>query len=108
VIRNDLSNDPFPPNYLKVRLISPQCQAGAFGAMTRVYLNGQAGIPASFLDMRESTGNTGYLAQNDPVLHFGIANELAVDVEVTWPDGTTTTVTGALANQTITIDECPP
>ena len=106
LIRNDLTIDPVIPNWLKVELVSPQCQAGAFGAMTRIWAAGQVGV--TMLGMRESRGNNGYLAQNDPVLHFGLASEVTVDVVVDWLDGTQTQVLGAAANQQITIDACPP
>jgi hypothetical protein len=57
--------------------------------------------------MRESRGNHGYHAQNDPVLHFGLGAEESVDVVVDFLDGTTTTVLDVAANQRILVDECP-
>lgn len=106
LVRNDLSIDPGMPNWLNVELVSPQCQAGAFGAKTRVWVAGQVGV--ELLGMRESRGNNGYLAQNDPALHFGLGSAETVDVVVDWLDGTQTQVLGAAKNQQLTINACPP
>jgi hypothetical protein len=98
LVRNNFNSG----NWLKVKLISPKGQAGAFGAKTRVYPAGAVG--GSLLGMRESRSNEGYLGQNDPVLHFGLGPENSVDVVVTFLDGTTITRTKVAARQTITID----
>jgi hypothetical protein len=103
LVRNDI--DAAAGNYLRVELVSPTCQAGAFGAKTTIYAAGDIG--GTLLGMRESRGNHGYHAQNDPVLHFGLGSETSVDVRVTWVDGTTTSVLGQAANQRILIDACP-
>ncbi|MCD6166727.1 VCBS repeat-containing protein, partial [bacterium] len=104
LIRNNFNSG----NWLKVRLISPQGQAGAFGAKTRIYPPGQAG--GTLLGMRESRSNNGYLGQDDPVLHFGLGEYTSVDVVVTFLDGSTATRTNVAACQTITINGCdvPP
>ncbi|MFQ5601728.1 MAG: FG-GAP-like repeat-containing protein [bacterium] len=89
-------------NWLKVKLISPFGQAGAFGAKVYIYSPGQtAGVPAGF---RESRSSNGYLGENDQVLHFGLGSRPSVDVVVKFLNGTTTTRTNIAANQTITID----
>jgi hypothetical protein len=96
LIRNDLVDGG---NWLKVKLISPFGQIGAFGAKTRLYLAGEAGsIP---LQLRESRSAYGYLAQDDPVLHFGLGDLSSVDVEVTFLDGTVAVQSNVQANQTI-------
>ncbi|MFQ5638212.1 MAG: FG-GAP-like repeat-containing protein, partial [bacterium] len=89
-------------NWLKVKLISPQGQAGAFGAKTRIYPAGQAG--GQQLGLRESRSNNGYLGQNDPVLHFGLGAATIVDVVVQFLDGSVETRTNVPGNQTILID----
>jgi hypothetical protein len=103
LIRNDIGTDA--GNWLRVELVSPTCQAGAFGARTRVYAAGDAG--GTLLGMRESQGTHGYHAQNEPVLHFGLGSEASVDVVVDFLDGTQTIVEGVAANQRILVDECP-
>lgn len=86
-------------NWLKVRLVSRQGQAGAFGAKTCVYPAGQGGN--GLLGFRESRSNSGYLAQDDPVQHFGLGKHKLVDVVVTFLDGTKIARTNVAANQTI-------
>jgi len=67
LFRNDLKSGH---SWLKVALISPQGQAGAFGA--KVYVRAEGAEPQALLGMREARSNYGYLAQDDPVLHFGL------------------------------------
>ena len=98
VIRNDVSGG----NWLKVILISPQGQLGAFGAKISIYPDGIIG--ATMIGMRENRSTNGYLGQNDPTVHFGLGSVDAVTVIVTFLDGTTRTTTGVSANQTITVD----
>ncbi len=98
MIRNDLSGGG---NWLKVQLISPNNQAGAFGAKVKTYTAGQAGNPAAMISFREARSNEGYLGQNDPVLHFGVGSRTTVDVQVTFLNGLTLTQSNVSANQTL-------
>jgi hypothetical protein len=102
LVRNDVSGT----KWLKVVLISPQGQVGAFGAKVAIYPDGMIG--AGMLGMRESRSNNGYLGQDDPTLHFGLGSTTAVTVIATFLDGTIRTVTGVTANQTVTIDGRSP
>ena len=104
LIRNDIDLDA--GNWLRVELVSPQCQAGAFGAKVSVFLI--PGDGGTFVAMREAKSNNGYLAQDDPVLHFGLGSITSVDVVVDFVDGTQVTVPGVGANGRILINECPP
>ena len=99
ILRNDLQMG----NWLKVKLLSPTGQAGAFGAKARIFAAGQgaAGPP---LALREARSGDGYLSQSDQVLHFGLGQRSSVDLVVTFLDGTRRTVTGVAANQLITVD----
>jgi hypothetical protein len=109
LVRNDI--DAAAGNWLRVQLVSPSCQAGAFGARTRIYAAGD--LFGTLLGMRESRGNYGYHAQNDPVLHFGLGSVASVDVVVDWVDGTQTQVLGVTASTVavpqprLVVDECP-
>lgn len=98
IIRNDLCSGG---NWLKVRLVAPNGQAGAFGAKTSIYPADRAG--GALLAMRESQSNCGYLGQNDPVLHFGLGHRSYVDVVVLFLDGTKAVRHRVAANQTILI-----
>lgn len=75
LLRNDFNSG----NWLKVKLVSPSGQAGAFGA--KVWVR-PAGDAITLIGMREAKGNHGYLAQDDPVLHFGLGSRTLVDVFV--------------------------
>jgi hypothetical protein len=94
--------------WLKVRLISPHGQAGAFGAKVIVYPAGQSRsgslLGGKLLGFREAGSNCGYLGQNDPVLHFGLGTRPAVDVLVRFLGGKSIIRRNVTANQTITID----
>jgi hypothetical protein len=95
-------------NWVKVQLVSPEGQLGAFGAKTFIYPAGEAG--GTLLAMRESRSNQGYLGQDDPVLHFGLGSHTSVDIVVHFLDGTVVTQSDVIAGQTILIsdDETPP
>jgi len=98
ILRNDLDGGG---HWLKVRLVAPNGQAGAFGAKTCIYPAGRTnGKP---LAMRESQSNCGYLGQNDPVLHFGLGSRTWVDVVVTFLGGAKVARRRIPADQTILI-----
>ena len=103
LLRNNIDADA--GNWLRVELVSPQCQAGAFGAKVVVR---PAGDAVTVTGMREAKGNAGYLGQDDPVLHFGLGAEASVDVTVTWVDGTQAQALAQAANQRILVDACIP
>jgi len=104
LIRNDLSNGG---NWLKVRLISPDGQAGAFGAKVKTYDAGHAGEAGYMISFREARSQEGYLGQNEPVLHFGVGLRISVDIEVSFLDGTVMTQNNVTVNQTILVDASP-
>lgn len=95
-------NDNGSGNWLKVRLVTRQGQAGAFGAKVSVYPAGAAG--SAPLGIRESRSSNGYLGQDDPVLHFGLGDHRAVTVMVTFLDGAMRVLAGVPANRTVTVD----
>lgn len=96
LIRNDLANGG---SWLKVKLVSVQGQAGAFGAITTVYPAGES----TRIGVRESQSNSGYLGQNDSVLHFGLGDHEVVDLEVRFLDGSVVKRSGIRASQTVLI-----
>ncbi|MBC8182869.1 VCBS repeat-containing protein [candidate division KSB1 bacterium] len=97
MIRNDLNRG----NWLKIKLISPTGQAGAFGAKVKIYPPGQSG--GQLISFREARSSFGYLSQNDPVLHFGLGDYESVDVVVTFLDGSTLTRNDVQAGQTVVL-----
>jgi len=89
--RNDYSGSN---NWIKIELIAPNGQAGAFGSKVTLYSGD------TMIGMREAKSNYGYLAQDDPVLHFGLGQHSAVRVEIKYLDGTITIEDNVQANQT--------
>jgi hypothetical protein len=103
MVQNDLSGEG---HWLKIRLLSPHGQAGAFGARVWVYPAGQ--LPPQnqhpgpgLLAMREARSNQGYLGQDDPVLHLGLAEHDTVDIAIRYTDGTKKQFTNIATNQTV-------
>ncbi|MBI4606023.1 MAG: CRTAC1 family protein [Planctomycetes bacterium] len=47
----------------------------------------------------------GYLSSSDPRPHFGLGEVEVVDVEVRWPDGTTTAVRDASVDRVVTVEK---
>jgi len=99
LVRNDYTGNN---KWLKVKLISPGGQAGAFGAKVRIYPAGTAG-KGPLLGFRQAASNYGYLGQDDPVLHFGLDRHRSVDVVVVFLDGSVVTTTAIEANQVVTV-----
>ncbi|UCF33526.1 MAG: VCBS repeat-containing protein, partial [Phycisphaerales bacterium] len=103
MIRNDLVLDD-QARWLGVELVSVLGQAGAFGAKVKIYEPGMMSDPAGLIAFRQASSQDGYLAQHDPVLHFGLANRTEVDLEVVFQEGVTATQSGVAANQVVLID----
>ena len=81
-----IKNTSFYPNrWLKVRLTSPEGQAGAFGAKISVFAAGETRGP--LIGFTECRSSSGYLAQHDPVRHFGLGLHDVVDILVQYADG---------------------
>lgn len=98
LIQNNLNGG----NWLKIKLISPQGQAGAFGSKVYIYPAGQ--LHQTILGFREAKSNYGYLGQDDPILHFGLGQHLKVDIKVVFPDKSVITQFGVNRNQLVMID----
>jgi hypothetical protein len=65
----------------------------AIGAQVRVFWNGQR-------QAQEVTGGSGFCAQNQRRLHFGLGKSANVDrVEIRWPSGKTQTVQAPETNK---------
>lgn len=104
LFRNDLDDS----NWLRVRLIGPSGQAGAFGAKVYVYDSRHVDDPAHLRGYREARGATGYCAQNEPVLHFGVPSGQAYEVKAEFPDGTFFIAKGVEAPALVDIDPTAP
>lgn len=87
-------------NFLKIRLVGSVSNRDGLGAVVRVTAGGQT-------QTRFNDGKSGYLAQSQMPLYFGLASATAVDsIEVAWPSGKKQTVRENLrANTLLTITE---
>jgi hypothetical protein len=71
----------------------------AVGAQARIAVQGQTLT-------RQVEGGTGQRNENDFVLHFGLGNhDTPVDLEVTWPGGTTQTIQDIAVDQFIAVEQ---
>ncbi len=91
LLRNDGGNTR--NRWLKVDVRRAGGKAPAIGARVTVVAGGMTMID-------DVSPVRGYLAQNDPRIHFGLGRaEKAERVEVRWPDGRTKTLLDVAANQ---------
>jgi hypothetical protein len=100
LVRNDYTGNN---HWLKVKLVSPSGQAGAFGAKVTIYPAGKD-RKRFLLGLCEAKSNYGYLGQDDPVMHFGLGSHEVVDVTIAFPDGSEAAASGVRANQTIFVE----
>ena len=93
-------NDTRGGHWLGVELISPRGQVGAFGAKVWVY----TAHSRQLLGFREATCAEGYLAQDDPVLHFGLGDHELVRLVVAFLDGTRVEVDAVAVDRVVRVD----
>ena len=106
LIRNDTQG---AGNWAKVSLVRSTGQVGAYGARVTIYEAGGLGDAERRIAWREATSATGYLAQDDPVLHFGLGAETSFDIRVEFQGGAVTGLSDIPANIELSISEafCP-
>ena len=74
-----LQNDLLSSNcWIKVTLKRANGQIGPFGSKILVYVEGHIGENNYLLGFSELASQQGYLAQNQPTIHFGLADAEAV------------------------------
>jgi len=96
LLRNDKGNSN---NWILVDLVGTKSTRDAIGAKVTV----EAGDDIRVL---EKTSAGGYLSQNDPRLHFGLADHTMIGrIEIRWPSGTVQTLENIEPNQILTIQE---
>jgi hypothetical protein len=100
VLISDLASRSPAPRWLTVQLRGSRSNRSGIGARVEV----TAG-EASHVKVHD--GKSGYLAQSDQPLYFGLRDRGEVDrIVVTWPSGTTQTIDGPIkADQALVIDE---
>lgn len=95
-LRNNKGNQN---NWIMLNLIGTKSNRDGIG--TRITLTAGGKIQAN---QKKST--TGYLSQNDPRMHFGLAkNETVEKIEIKWPSGKVQVLENVKANQILTVKE---
>jgi hypothetical protein len=86
-------------HWIEFELEGQGSNRSAIGAAVRVFWNGQQ-------QLQEVSGGSGFCAQNDRRLHFGLGKSAAADrVEIHWPSGKTQTIAAPELNKLHTIKE---
>jgi hypothetical protein len=94
--RNTVSPDN---HWIEFELEGRASNRSAIGTQVRVFWNGQQ-------QLQEVSGGSGFCAQNDRKLHFGLGKTSALDhVEVRWPSGKTQTLPSLKADESHKIME---
>ena len=96
LLRNDGGN---AGHWLQVLLIGTRSNRDGVGARVKVVAG-----DLTLCDQRK--GGMSYQSAQDPRLHFGLGNRTMVDaLEIRWPSGLATRLTGIAANQIIAVKE---
>ena len=86
-------------HWIEFDLQGRQSNRSAIGAQVTVYWNGQR-------QLQEVSGGSGFCAQNQHTLHFGIGKSAGIDrVEIRWPSGKLQTLTAPALNQIHKVEE---
>jgi len=95
-LRNNKGNQN---NWLIINLIGQSSNRDGIGATVKVTAGGKT-------QTAQKKSTTGYLSQNDPRMHFGMAkNEIAQKIEIKWPSGRSQILENTKVNQILTIKE---
>jgi hypothetical protein len=95
-LRNNKGNQN---NWLILDLEGTSSNHDGIGTIVKVTAGGKTQIA-----QKKST--VGYLSQNDPRMHFGLAkNEVAEKIEIKWPSGKTQVLENTKANQILSVTE---
>ena len=93
--RNDTENDN---HYLGIKLDAQGANSRGVGAWITV-------TTTRDVQVRELRAGSNYASHNPLEVHFGLGSARIADVAVRWPDGSTTTVRSAGADQLLTISQ---
>jgi hypothetical protein len=94
-----LKNFGATKNWLLVQPVGTKCNRDAVGARAYLY------VGARRISAEVQTGS-GFLSQNDPRLHFGLAGDSRYDrIEVQWPGGQREAFEGGAANRIVVLKQ---
>ena len=95
-LRNNKGNQN---NWIELNLTGTTSNRDGIGARIKLSAGGKV-----YVTQKKST--TGYLSQNDPRVHFGLAkNEMIDKIEIKWPSGKIQTLENIKVNQILTVKE---
>jgi len=95
-LRNNKGNQN---NWIILNLTGTTSNRDGIGARIKLTSGGKTQIA-----QRKTT--TGYLSQNDPRIHFGLAKNQIIDlIEITWPSGKVQTLENVTPNQILEVKE---
>jgi enediyne biosynthesis protein E4 len=88
-------------NYLKLKLAFEG--KNKFGIGTKVFAYSK-----ETLQSKELQTTRGFQSSSEPIIHFGVNKQIAIDsLVVIWPDRTAQTIKNVKANQTLTVKAAP-
>jgi hypothetical protein len=95
-LRNNKGNQN---NWLILNLIGQTSNRDGIGSRVKVTAGGKT-------QTAQKKSTTGYLSQNDPRMHFGLAkNEMVEKIEIKWPSGKVQVLENIKVNQILTVKE---
>lgn len=95
-LRNNKGNQN---NWLTINLIGTVSNRDGIGSRVQLTSGG-------IVQTAQKKSTTGYLSQNDPRMHFGLAkNDTVQKIEIKWPSGKIQVLENIKANQILTITE---
>ncbi|MBK7710880.1 MAG: CRTAC1 family protein [Bacteroidales bacterium] len=95
-LRNNKGNQN---NWLIINLIGTSSNRDGIGSRIKISSGGKTQIA-------QKKSMTGYLSQNDPRLHFGLAKNSAIEkIEIKWPSGKIQVLENVSPNQILTVKE---
>jgi hypothetical protein len=95
-LRNNKGNQN---NWIMLNLIGTTSNRDGIGARVKVTSGGK-------VQTAQKKSTTGYLSQNDPRMHFGLAkNEIVDRIEIKWPSGKLQVLENIKVNQILTVKE---
>ena len=95
-LRNNKGNQN---NWISLKLEGTTSNRDGIGARIRLTCGGKT-------QYTQKKSTTGYLSQNDPRIHFGLAkNDMVEKIEIKWPSGKVQVLNNIKANQILTVKE---
>ena len=93
------NNQGHKNNWLTLKLEGTTSNRDGIGARIKLTAGGQ-------IQTTQKKSTSGYLSQNDPRIHFGLAKDSIVDkIEIKWPSGKYQVLTKVKVNQFLTLKE---